>query len=270
MFLRSMSPADDKPKGALPLFAPAPWPGVLAATQTGVLDDALGMMPVRGACAKRRGCADRLPGLCPESMGVGSFGQVKFDDQRKALAQPLAVTPWCSADCKLGCVAVNLDFAQVFGCEVYASDAGFASFGPEYDEQKLNVGLRVCRSLFRCSCVLVLVVPPWRCTPLRRPGERVGVMPRALRLRQTAARRVGKREAGDCCVFLLLASLLLPSPLTMPGWWVDAGAQDAKMAAQVGETGGMPCDTLAPTRTTSMSNSTSAWTTTFLSPSVSS
>jgi hypothetical protein len=154
-----MSPADDKPKGALPLFAPAPWPGVLAATQTGVLDDALGMMPVRGACAKRRGCADRLPGLCPESMGVGSFGQVKFDDQRKALAQPLAVTPWCSADCKLGCVAVNLDFAQVFGCEVYASDAGFASFGPEYDEQKLNVGLRVCRSLFRCSCVLVLMAP---------------------------------------------------------------------------------------------------------------
>ena len=142
-----MSPADDKPKGALPLFAPAPWPGVLAATQTGVLDDALRMMPVRGACAKNRVCAARLPGPCPDSMGMGSFGQVKFDDQRKALAQPLAVTPWCSADCKLGCVAVNLDFAQVFGCEVYASDAGFASFGPEYDEQKLNVGLRVCCSL---------------------------------------------------------------------------------------------------------------------------
>jgi hypothetical protein len=139
---------------------PAPWQGVLAAMQTGVLDDGLGMMPVHGACAKSRGCAARLPGPCSESMGVGSFGQVKFDDQRKALAQPLAVTPWCSADCKLGCVAVNLDFAQVFGCEVYASDAGFAAYGPDYDEQKLNVGLRVCRSLFRCSCVLVLIVPP--------------------------------------------------------------------------------------------------------------
>jgi hypothetical protein len=82
--------------------------------------------------------------------------------------------------------------------------------------------------------------------------------------------RVGKREAGDCCVCLLLACLLLPSPLTMQGWWVDIGADSAKMAAQGGETGRMPCDTLAPTRTTSIRNSMSAWTTIFLSPSVSS
>ena len=192
-----------------------------------------------------------------------SFGQVNFDDQRKALAQPLAVTTWCSVECTFGCVTVNLDFPQVFGCEVYASDAGFAAFGPEYDEQKLNVGLRVCRSLFRCSCVLVLVVPPWRCTPLRRPGERVGVMPRALRLRQTAARAGWARErlASAACA-LLLACLLLPSALTMQGWWVDAGADSAKMAAQGGAMGG------TPTRTTR--NSMSAWTTTFLSPSVSS
>lgn len=83
---------------------------------------------------------------------MGSFGQVNFEEQRKALAEPLAVTPWCSVDCKLGCVAVNLELAQVFGCEVYASDGGFAT-GPDFEEQKLNVGLRVCRSLFRSACV---------------------------------------------------------------------------------------------------------------------
>ena len=75
------------------------------------------------------------------------FGQVKFDDQRKALAQPLAVTPWCSAECKLGYVTINLDFPQVFECDEYASAAGFAGSGPEYTGQKLNVGLRVCCSL---------------------------------------------------------------------------------------------------------------------------
>jgi hypothetical protein len=75
------------------------------------------------------------------------FGLVNFDDQRKALAQPLAVTPWCSTECKLGYVSTNLDFPQMFECDVYASDAGFAASGPEYMEQKLNVGLRVCCSL---------------------------------------------------------------------------------------------------------------------------
>jgi hypothetical protein len=48
---------------------------------------------------------------------------------------------------------------QVFACEVYASDAGFPQ-GPDYDDAKLNVGLRICRSLFRCcfcdTCVLML------------------------------------------------------------------------------------------------------------------
>lgn len=79
---------------------------------------------------------------------VKTFGRVNFERARQELEQKIAVPAWCSVDCKLGSVCVNLDFPQVFSCEVYAPDAGFPS-GPDFDEQKLNVGLRICRTLFR-------------------------------------------------------------------------------------------------------------------------
>ena len=73
---------------------------------------------------------------------------LEFEKPILELEQKIAVPAWCSVDCKLGSVCVNLDFPQVFSCEVYAPDAGFPS-GPDFDEQKLNVGLRICRTLFR-------------------------------------------------------------------------------------------------------------------------
>lgn len=82
---------------------------------------------------------------------MGSFGRVKFEEKRQELDEPVAVPAWCTVDCKLGSLSVKLDFPQVFACELYANDAGFP---PEPDDQKVNVGLRICRSLFRFSLPL--------------------------------------------------------------------------------------------------------------------
>lgn len=81
---------------------------------------------------------------------IKDFGVRDFDDTRKALEEKLVVPAWCSADCKLGSLAVNLDFPQVFAAELYATDSGF----PTYDDPdaKINVGFRVVRSLLR-RCV---------------------------------------------------------------------------------------------------------------------
>ena len=81
---------------------------------------------------------------------MGSFGRVNFEEKRQELDEQVAVPSWCTVDCKLGSLSVKLDFPQVFACELYANEAGFPR-GPDYDEQKVNVGLRICRSLFRSA-----------------------------------------------------------------------------------------------------------------------
>lgn len=48
-----------------------------------------------------------------KGMMVRDFGRVDFDAQRKSLEEELVVPAWCTADCKLGSLTVNLDFPQV-------------------------------------------------------------------------------------------------------------------------------------------------------------
>jgi len=79
---------------------------------------------------------------------VKNYGEVDFDKTRKQLADELLVPAWCSIDCRLGSIMVNLDFPQAFTAEQYAVESGFPRV-PELEETKINVGFRVLRSLFR-------------------------------------------------------------------------------------------------------------------------
>jgi len=79
---------------------------------------------------------------------VKDFGKVDFDQQRKALEEELVVPAWCSVDCRLGSLTVNLDFPQVFAAELYAVDAGHERL-PDLEDHKVNVGFRITRMLFK-------------------------------------------------------------------------------------------------------------------------
>eukprot|EP00287_Rhodomonas_sp_CCMP768_P002079 CAMPEP_0196734602 /NCGR_PEP_ID=MMETSP1091-20130531/13282_1 /TAXON_ID=302021 /ORGANISM="Rhodomonas sp., Strain CCMP768" /LENGTH=729 /DNA_ID=CAMNT_0042078125 /DNA_START=337 /DNA_END=2526 /DNA_ORIENTATION=+ len=79
---------------------------------------------------------------------VKDFGKVDFDQHRKALEEELVVPAWCSVDCRLGSLTVNLDFPQVFAAELYAVDAGHERL-PDLEDQKVNVGFRIVRMLFK-------------------------------------------------------------------------------------------------------------------------
>ena len=79
---------------------------------------------------------------------IQEYGKVDFLETRKSLEKELLVPAWCSVDCKLGSLTVNLDFPQVFSAELYANDAGFPHT-PELEETKMNVGLRSLRSLLK-------------------------------------------------------------------------------------------------------------------------
>mmetsp|Transcript_25366 Transcript_25366/g.83900 ORF Transcript_25366/g.83900 Transcript_25366/m.83900 type:complete len:707 (-) Transcript_25366:41-2161(-) len=79
---------------------------------------------------------------------IQEYGKVDFRETRKSLEKELLVPAWCTVDCKLGSLTVNLDFPQVFSAELYANDAGFPHT-PELEETKMNVGFRILRSLLK-------------------------------------------------------------------------------------------------------------------------